>query len=354
MSKENRDHQIHIRLTKKEKEKVKIQMKNYGYTNISKFIMDNLIYEKQNKKESDGVVYTITLSPTLDYFINIESTNNLKDVEKFTKENINFSAGGRGINTSKVLNEFNVPNTSVYIAGGFTGDKIQNILDKRGIKQYRINNDIETRININLVDYKANKSLEELQCNISITAKEALLAFVDQHLNPNDKVVMSGSFTDEDKKFVIQLSKHIRQKCKNIYLNSSSKDILEIAKHFKPKFLLLDSNNSDSKTKKDIKEFSKKFIEMGIDEVAFFLDENYTYYFTKDNTYLLETKLNENAMIVGSGDAFVAGIISNESKQLEEKIKWASASQKAKSISMSKVMFKEIANLVDEVNIMEE
>ncbi len=352
--KENRDQQIHIRLTKNEKERVKLNMKKYGYENISKFIMDNLIYGQENKRQSEGKVYTITLSPTLDYFITIDSTEKLKSVEKFNKADINYSAGGRGINTSKILNEFNIANTSVYIAGGFTGDKIQRLLDEKGINQFKINNNIETRINVNLIDYKQNKFLEERPSDISTLAKETLLDFIDLHLNKDDIVVISGSFNEKDKKFVMDLGLKIRSKCSNIYLNSSSKDILDIAKKIKPIFILLDENNMNIKTKKQIKDYSKQFIDAGVQEVAFFLDENYTYFFTKENTFLLETKLEDETMVVGAGDAFVAGLISNDDKELIEKIKWASAAQKAKSISKNKVTFKQIADLVHEVIIMEE
>ncbi len=354
MSKENKDEQLHIRLTKKEKERLKKFSSNYGYKNISKFIMDSLIYERKNKKNHKNKVFTITLSPTLDYFINLDNIE-FNEIKEFNKKDIYFDAGGRGINTSKVLNEFNVDNVSIYIAGGFTGDKIQQVLDKQDVEQFKINNNIETRININLVDSKKSKSLEEKPSKISTLAKETLIDFVDQHISENDKVVLSGSYIDQDLKFVKDLSKKIKSKCKNIYLNTSSNDVLELANILKPKFIILDEKNDENlKTKKQIKKYVDQFIELGIKEIAFFIDANYTYYFNDNKTYLLETLIDKEKSKVACSDSFIGAIIANEGKEIKQKIRWASAAQKAKSLTQSSVEFSKIVDLLDEVNIIEE
>ncbi len=354
MTKENKDEQLHIRLTKKEKDRLKKFSNNYGYKNISKFIMDSLVYERKNKKNNRDKVFTITLSPTLDYFINLDNIE-FSEIKEFDKKDIYFDAGGRGINTSKVLNEFNVDNISVYIAGGFTGDKIQKILNDQDVKQFKINNNIETRININLVDSKNSKSLEEKPSKISSLAKETLMDFIDKNINKNDKVVLSGSYVDQDLKFVKDLCEKIKSKCENIYLNTSSIYVLELVDILKPKFIILEEKNDQNlKTKKQIKKYVNKFIEAGIDEIAFFIDANYTYYFNKNKTYLLETLIDKEKSKIACGDSFIGAIIANEGKELKEKIKWASATQKAKSLTQSSVEFSKIIDLLDEVNIIEE
>ncbi len=211
MNKNNKDAQIHIRLTKKEKDKVINVAKNYGYDNISKFIMDNLIYEKKVLKTSEREVFTITLSPTLDYFINIDHETIYKNTTtKFNEAEIHFSAGGRGINTSKILNEFQVKNTSVYVAGGFTGTKIYKTLEDYGINQYMISNDEETRININLVGEQDIKSLEQRTSKLTQYAKEQLINFVEERVKDKDIVLFSGSYVNEDKDFVLNLLKNCK------------------------------------------------------------------------------------------------------------------------------------------------
>lgn len=94
------------------------------------------------------MVYTVTFNPSLDYILDVPK---LVDgaVNRATSEKI--CPGGKGINVSMVLNNFNIDNRAICFISGFTGQAFKALLELR-----KINADcIEiaegvTRINVKL------------------------------------------------------------------------------------------------------------------------------------------------------------------------------------------------------------
>ena len=103
------------------------------------------------------MVYTVTFNCALDYVLSVPSyaagATNRADSEKIF-------AGGKGINVSKVLAEFGVPNTAMGFTAGFTGEELERLLKESGIRtdfirlkegmtrvNVKIKSDVETEIN---------------------------------------------------------------------------------------------------------------------------------------------------------------------------------------------------------------
>ena len=67
------------------------------------------------------MIYTVTLSPSIDYVVRLSSmrfnVTNRTDEEEFY-------FGGKGINVSQVLGELDLPSTALGFIAGFTGDAI--------------------------------------------------------------------------------------------------------------------------------------------------------------------------------------------------------------------------------------
>lgn len=76
------------------------------------------------------MIYTVTLSPSLDYIVTIRDfkTGTLNR----TSDEVVFP-GGKGINVSVVLKYLGVPSTALGFAAGFTGEELLRILSERGI-----------------------------------------------------------------------------------------------------------------------------------------------------------------------------------------------------------------------------
>ena len=263
------------------------------------------------------MIYTVTLSPSIDYVVRMSSmrfnVTNRTDSEEFY-------FGGKGINVSQVLAELDLDSTAFGFLAGFTGDAIE-----KGIKNSRIRTDFIrlengfTRINIKL------KAGGETEINgqgpdIPEEALEALMKKLDG-LRDGDTLVLAGSIpkTCPDDIYERMLE---RVKGKNIMIVvDATKKLLvnSLSCHpflIKPNRLeLAEIFNAIVETDKDVEKYARKLQEMGARNVivslgrhgAFLLDENGE---THHCGVLKQPVLNT----VGAGDSMVAGFVAGYQK----------------------------------------
>ncbi len=91
------------------------------------------------------MIYTVTLNPALDRTIwledlKVDDTNRILKEEKY--------AGGKGIDVSRVLSNFGVPNVALGFVGGFAGLEIEGLLINEGVNFDFVKISEETRTNI--------------------------------------------------------------------------------------------------------------------------------------------------------------------------------------------------------------
>lgn len=111
---------------------------------IRNVMYNNLRYIKWG----ENLVYTVTLNPALDYVMQLRD---------FNPENINRSEnealfyGGKGINVSAVLNCLEIENIALGFLAGFTGEKLEKMLEKDGINcDFNYLSNGMTRINVKI------------------------------------------------------------------------------------------------------------------------------------------------------------------------------------------------------------
>jgi 6-phosphofructokinase 2 len=75
-------------------------------------------------------VLTITLNPAIDKSTTMPA---LLPAKKLRCTPPKFEPGGRGINISRVLKKFGYPSTAMFLAGGFTGNFFEKLVQKEGI-----------------------------------------------------------------------------------------------------------------------------------------------------------------------------------------------------------------------------
>lgn len=103
------------------------------------------------------MIYTLTLNPAIDYYIDM---NKFKEGELNKVNNAYTLPGGKGINVSKVLKNFEVESVALGFYGGFTGNYIKTHLKDYKIKDCFIELEEDTRINIKL---KTDSSESEIK-----------------------------------------------------------------------------------------------------------------------------------------------------------------------------------------------
>ena len=103
------------------------------------------------------MIYTVTFNPSLDYIVSVDDFT--CGIVNRTTDEIIFP-GGKGINVSMVLKNLGFENTALGFLAGFTGKRIQELLEEKGVRTDFIS--VEkgiSRINVKL------RSREETEIN---------------------------------------------------------------------------------------------------------------------------------------------------------------------------------------------
>ena len=258
------------------------------------------------------MIYTVTLSPSIDYIVRManmrSNTTNRTDSEEFY-------FGGKGINVSQVLAELDLDSTAFGFIAGFTGEAIE-----KGLRNNRIRTDFIhlnegfTRINIKI------KAGGETEINgqgpdIPEAALEQLMQKLDQ-IKDGDTLVLAGSIpkTCPDDIYERMLER-VKDKKIMIAVDATRKLLVNsLSMHpflIKPNRLeLSEIFHKEVETEDDVKKYAGKLQEMGARNVivslgrkgAFLLDETGA---THSCGVLKQPVINT----VGAGDSMVAGFI---------------------------------------------
>lgn len=257
------------------------------------------------------MIYTITLNPAVDYYINM----NKVDEGELNKVNNSYAlAGGKGINVSKVLKNFNIESIALGFCGGFTGEYIKTDLNKYGIKDNFISLSENTRINVKIKTPKNETEIMGKSPKISNENIDALLSIID-NVEDNDILVLSGSVPssvrDDIYKDIIQKTKS-KNNIKVIL--DSRENAFKIA--VKEKVFLTKPNRKelsgyfgkDIKSVYDIITYAKQLVEDGSENVIVSLGKDGSALVNKDEAYIGNAPSGQLISSVGSGDAMVAAI----------------------------------------------
>src|SRR3712207_5060780 len=93
------------------------------------------------------MIYTVTLNPAIDYYITLEE---FQEKELNSCEDAYTIVGGKGINVSKVLDNFGIKTLALGFVGGFTGDYIKKDFRLAKMREQFPELEENTRINIKM------------------------------------------------------------------------------------------------------------------------------------------------------------------------------------------------------------
>lgn len=137
------------------------------------------------------MILTVTLNPSIDVsypleHLAIDTINRTTDVRK--------TAGGKGLNVSRVIHQLNHDITATGFIGGYFGQWLQHQLDIEGIKHDFMTIDAETRSSIAILHDSGNQT-EILEAGPMLSQDDAnrFLTHFDTLLAYADLVTISGS-----------------------------------------------------------------------------------------------------------------------------------------------------------------
>ncbi|MFS1663533.1 tagatose-6-phosphate kinase [Streptococcus sp. zg-JUN1979] len=270
------------------------------------------------------MILTITLNPSLDMAyqldkLEIDTVNRVKAARK--------SAGGKGLNVTRVLNQVGKEVLATGFMGGETGRYLEKSLDERAIKHDFVRIAGETRQCIALLHGTHQTELLEQGPVID----EAELAIFTSHLVSllaNHKVVvMSGSLPQGlPSGYYAELIGLCQQQNAKVVLDCSGQALKEVLESpYKPTVIkpnidelaeLLDSKVSDDD--ETLKAILADDLFEGIEWLIVSLGDNGVFAKHKERCYRVYIPKVRVVNPVGSGDSSVAGIASSLVEGLDD------------------------------------
>ncbi|MBC2855517.1 1-phosphofructokinase [Cetobacterium sp. 2A] len=301
------------------------------------------------------MIYTINFNPAVDYYLSFD---------KFNQGELNFPTndyklpGGKGINVSKVLKNYNVDSTCFGFLGGFTGEFIDTKLKEYGVFSSFIRVKDDTRINIKI----NNNGLESEIAGIApkITSKNYLdlIQHIKSQLKENDIIVLSGSVPssipeDAYAQIIEVLPKSVRVILdtrgsafdsalkKGVFLVKPNKD--ELREYFKRDFNTID----------DLINGGKELQSLGAKNVIISLGKEGSIFISEDKIYKGGIPKGNLISSVGAGDSMIAGFIYGLVKNfpLEETYKFSIASGSATAFSKGLATYEKTNSLLSDIII---
>lgn len=301
------------------------------------------------------MIYTITLNPAIDYFMDFKG----KKINTHQKTNYtSLVYGGKGINASKLLNNFNEDNTAIVFTGGSTGNLLLEILQKENINYINFDTKSNTRINVKARfddTYEINSNSTNLNDGIS----EEYYAFLRKNLKRGDIVMLMGSVMENlDPNILEKTSEIVADSDAKIVYDLSSDEMLRLLRYkplvIKPNvrelgdYFKVNINNIN-----DIEKYSMKLIEMGAENVIVSHDENGAYLFNKSEKIFTNPIKIDFVNGSGAGDSMISGFVYKfmQTNDINESFKFANASgagtAMAEGIASAKVvseLYKKVKN----------
>ena len=281
------------------------------------------------------MIYSVTLNPSLDY-IAFTDTINLGKTNRTKNEYI--VPGGKGINISILLSRLGLATTALGFTGGFTGEKLKDLLKSENINCDFSQINADTRINIKLSCGEITE-FNGSGATLSEDNIESLKTKI-KSLKKNDWLCLSGSVPSGVNADIYKQLALCAPNGVQVVVDTVGKPLLETleTKPFliKPNIDELCDIFECEISIDNIETYAKKLQVMGAQNVmvscgkdgAFLLDNKGDAYF--------QTAPNGNAVnTVAAGDSMIAGFITkfNETQNYLDSLKFAVACGSATAFS---------------------
>jgi len=167
------------------------------------------------------MILTVTLNVAIDKVYRLEE---LKPGQVMRVRECKYTAGGKGLNVTKVARITGAEVLATGFAGGHAGAFVREQLEQKGIPNDFVFVNGETRSCINIIDEKTGEQTEFLEPGFSVTPEDvsAFLHKFDLLLERANVITLSGSVPAGcGDNIYADLIKHVNAKGKKVILDSS-------------------------------------------------------------------------------------------------------------------------------------
>lgn len=263
------------------------------------------------------MIYTVTFSPSIDYILKLDDLT-LGEINRSKGEKI--VAGGKGVNVSVMLKNLGEDSVATGFIGGFTGDYIKKFLDDRMIENEFVIVPGNSRINVKITGNNTETAINAQGPDITNEKITELLSLINR-LIENDYLIISGNVPPNLPPYIYELIlSYIRTPNVKIIIDCEKLLLKNLLKYhpflIKPnKKELEDYFNQKIDSVKDMVEKCKILKQQGAKNVIVSLGDMGAFMLTEDNRELfVEAPKIKMCSSVGSGDALIAGFVSEYNK----------------------------------------
>ncbi|WP_372757326.1 1-phosphofructokinase [Lactococcus lactis] len=262
------------------------------------------------------MIYTVTLNPALDYFMNYEELA-LGEVNRTGKTQI--SAGGKGIMESRMLSLIGAKSKALGFLGGFSGQYIKDFLNENQIDSDFTEIEDLTRINVKLKSQENETSFDAAGPKLQESEINHFLEKFD-HLKEDDIVVFAGTIPKSlGEDFYERLIAKVQKQKATFVMDVDGQKLLDsLPAHpllIKPNREELEAIFETSfKNNEQIIPYGQKLLEMGAQNVIVSMAGDGALLFTNEKVYFAQGIKGELKNSIGAGDSTVAGFLAEYSK----------------------------------------
>ena len=262
------------------------------------------------------MIYTVTLNPALDYFMNYEELA-LGEVNRTGKTQI--SAGGKGIMESRMLSLVGAKSKALGFLGGFSGQYIKDFLNENQIDSDFTEIEDLTRINVKLKSQENETSLDAAGPKLQESEINHFLEKFD-HLKEDDIVVFAGTIPKSlGEDFYERLIDTVQKQKATFVMDVDGQKLLDsLPAHpllIKPNREELEAIFETSfKNNEQIIPYGQKLLEMGAQNIIVSMAGDGALLFTNEKVYFAQGIKGELKNSIGAGDSTVAGFLAEYSQ----------------------------------------
>lgn len=301
------------------------------------------------------MIYTVTLNPSIDHVIYMDSDVQLGKLNRMQKD-VKFP-GGKGINVSRILGQLKIENIALGFVGGFTGAFIEEWLAEEGVKTQFTHVNEDTRINVKV------KASEETEINGQgpHVEEETSQMFLSQlrSLTEEDVVVLAGSKPSSlPSDYYQMIIKQLTDQGTQFVIDTTGQE-LKNALPYHP--LVVKPNHHELEELFDVTfekdeevvPYGHKLVEEGAQYAIISMAEKGAMLFTPEGVYHGKAPKGELKNSVGSGDSMIAGFVGTYQKTKDplEAFKVSIASGSATAFEEDLATREKIEALLPEITI---
>lgn len=294
------------------------------------------------------MITTVTLNPSVDKLYLVDR---LSDYTVMRVKEVHNTAGGKGLNVSKVAARLGEQVTAMGFIGGFNGGYVKSLLTADGIETAFTEIEAETRSCINIRETATGRHTEFLEpgAEVSEAKTEQFFAQYQEQVRCSEIITISGSMpkgvpTD----FYGRLIAYAKEQGKQVLLDTSGA-LLENGVKECPSLIKPNTDEIEQllgvkvRSQQELIHAARTLHDDGIATVVISLGKDGALIVCKDGVFRGITPDIPTVNTVGCGDSMIAGFAAAMRRKLpiEETIKLAMAVSTANALTMETGNFRQ-------------